>query len=194
MSLRTRQVSKLSPPTWQSCGRDKNRFLTFSDGVHACARYREPDHQLVLGEVMSFYLARLLGLNNVPAVVLSQVDPNHPVWRDAMVDIEAANWRLGSVVALIQWIPELTRDTMPQILREALLAHTTLDVTRDYAVHQQRGTRVSELRYLSVTQAAELAQWSDLVVFDYLTGNYDRVASMQVSFFVEVFMLKQLDF
>ena len=111
-----------------------------------------------------------------------------------MVDIEAANWRLGSVVALIQWIPELTRDTMPQILREALLAHTTLDVTRDYAVHQQRGTRVSELRYLSVTQAAELAQWSDLGVFDYLTGNYDRVASMQVSFFVEVFMLKQLDF
>ena len=27
----------------------------------------------------------------------------------------------------------------------------------------------------------ELVQWSDLIVFDYLTGNYDRVASMQVS-------------
>ena len=35
------------------------------------------------------------------------------------------------------------------------------------------------IRDLSVTEAAELAQWSDLVVFDYLTANYDRVASMQ---------------
>ena len=28
---------------------------------------------------------------------------------------------------------------------------------------------------------ADLVQWSDLIIFDYLTGNYDRVASMQVS-------------
>ena len=28
---------------------------------------------------------------------------------------------------------------------------------------------------------ADLVQWSDLIMFDYLTGNYDRVASMQVS-------------
>ena len=36
-------------------------------------RYREPDQELVLGEVMSFYLARLLGITTVPAVILSQV-------------------------------------------------------------------------------------------------------------------------
>ena len=28
---------------------------------------------------------------------------------------------------------------------------------------------------------SQVAQWSDLVVFDFLTGNYDRVSSMQVS-------------
>ena len=182
MSLRTRRVSSLDTPTWQRCGRDKNRFLTFSDGVHACARYREPDQQLVLGEVMSFYLARLLGLNNVPAVVLSQVDPNHPVWAGVVEDVTASDWRLGSMVALIQWIPELTRDRMPDILRQALMAGTTIDVTYDSAGHVSNDISHVYLRDLSVVQAAELAQWSDMVVFDYITGNYDRIASMQVTF------------
>merc|ERR1712154_135098 len=81
LALRSRTVQSLETPTWLKCGRDKNRFVTFSDGVHACARDREPDQQLVLGEVMSFYLARTLGFTNVPAVILSQVDPNHPMWR-----------------------------------------------------------------------------------------------------------------
>jgi len=179
MSLRTRRVSSLDTPTWQRCGRDKNRFLTFSDGVHACARYREPDQQLVLGEVMSFYLARLLGLNNVPAVVLSQVDPNHPVWAGVVEDVTASDWRLGSMVALIQWIPELTRDRMPDILRQALMAGTTIDVTYDSEGHVSNDIAHVYLRDLSVVQAAELAQWSDMVVFDYITGNYDRIASMQ---------------
>ena len=34
---------------------------------------------------------------------------------------------------------------------------------------------------LDETVLADLVQWSDLIMFDYLTGNYDRVASMQVS-------------
>ena len=72
-SLRSRKVKSLEEPTWLKCGREQNRFVTFKDGVHACARYREPHNQLVLGEVMSFYLARLLGIHNVPAVILSQV-------------------------------------------------------------------------------------------------------------------------
>ena len=72
-SLRSRKVKSLEQPTWLKCGREQNRFVTFKDGVHACARYREPHNQLVLGEVMSFYLARLLGIHNVPAVILSQV-------------------------------------------------------------------------------------------------------------------------
>ena len=74
LALRSRMVQSLEPATWLKCGRGKNRFVTFSDGVHACVRYREePDKQLVLGEVMSFYLARTLGFTNVPAVILSKV-------------------------------------------------------------------------------------------------------------------------
>ena len=47
----------------------------------------------------------------------------------------------------------------------------------------------SELKSLSQNEhedldehiLSDLVQWSDLIMFDYLTGNYDRVASMQVS-------------
>ena len=184
LALRSKTVESLESPTWLKCGRDNNRFVTFSDGVHACARYREPDQQLVLGEVMSFYLARTLGFTNVPAVTLSQVDPNHPMWRGVVSEdgVISEDWRLGSVVALIQWIPDLERSRMPAILREALKARTTIDVTYDIRAEKRDVTRASEarLRDLDIKEAAEVAQWSDLVVFDYLTGNYDRVASMQV--------------
>ena len=35
--------------------------------------------------------------------------------------MEAAGWSREAIVALIQWIPKLTKDTIPSILREALL-------------------------------------------------------------------------
>ena len=175
VSLRTRTVSSLGPASPPRCGHGQSRLLSFSDGVHACAHYRDwADQQQVLGEVMSFYLARLLGLHYVPAVILSQVDPNHPVWRGAMEDVTRAGWRLGSMVAISQWIPHLVRTTMPPTLATALASHTTLDIT-------DHSNEVTSLHHLNVQEAAELAQWSDLVVFDYITGTYDRGDSMQVS-------------
>ena len=60
------------------CGRDKNRFVEFSSGsgMHACARNRGSGRaEFVQGEVMAFYLARLLGITNTPAVALSKVGP-----------------------------------------------------------------------------------------------------------------------
>ena len=138
---------------------------------------------------------------------MAQVDPNHPVWREAVPDITSSGWRLGSVVSLSQWVPGLARRAMPPILRAAITSASTLDLTHDSRVtqqqlrdsnvtqqqlresnvtqQQQRDSNVTQqqqllLRDLSVSEAAELAQWSDLVIFDYITGNYDRVASMMV--------------
>ena len=71
--LRQRKVTKLEKPDWLHCGRDKNRFVHFEDGNQACARFRSNHAEFVQGEVMAFYLARLLGINNTPAVILSQV-------------------------------------------------------------------------------------------------------------------------
>ena len=94
------------------------------------------------------------------------MDPNLPMWKRVTEEVVTSDWRLGSMVALVQWLPSLERSRMPAILLEALEAGTTIDLAR--------------LRDLNIKEAAEVAQWSDLVVFDYLTGNYDRVASMQV--------------
>ena len=72
--LRDRKVKSLESPNWIHCGREKNRFVHFEDGSNACARYRGVDHaEFIQGELMAFYLARLLGISNTPAVILSEV-------------------------------------------------------------------------------------------------------------------------
>ncbi len=78
-------------------------------------------------------------------------------------------WSPGSVVALIQWVPKLTRTTMPRVLRQAILAGTQISL--------------EEIVDMEKEEIGELVQWTDLAIFDYLTGNYDRVASMLVSTF-----------
>ena len=71
--LRQRTVQTIDHPDWLHCGREKNRFVHFHDGTHACARFRANHAEFVQGEVMAFYLARLLGITNTPTVVLSKV-------------------------------------------------------------------------------------------------------------------------
>jgi len=191
--LRSRSVKSLEDPSWLRCGREQNRFVRFQDGSTGCARYREPNSQLIIGEVASFYLARVLGITNVPPVVLSQVDPNSPVWSSALAQVKSSSWRFGSVVALTSWKPHLVRTGMPAILRRALLARSTIDISSSSSVSSsddsekqtialeqlEKEQSRSSLNDLTLKEAAEVAQWSDLVVFDFLTGNYDRVSSMQ---------------
>ena len=72
--IRGKKVARLDLPDWLHCGRERNRFVTFADGSNACLRARgsaRPD--LIQGEVMAFYLARILGMANTPVVVLSEV-------------------------------------------------------------------------------------------------------------------------
>ena len=53
----------------------KNRLVLFEDGSKACCRYRDGSNvnNQIQGELMSFYLGRLLGISNIPVVVLSEV-------------------------------------------------------------------------------------------------------------------------
>ena len=55
------------------CGRPKNRFVSFEDGSNACCRYRGSEEMYLQGELMAFYLGRLLGISSIPVVVLSEV-------------------------------------------------------------------------------------------------------------------------
>ena len=80
-------------------------------------------------------------------------------------------WQEDSIVALIEWLPHLTKSTMPSLLRKQLLQDASEPIS----------LTSPQLLALDPNQLERLVQWSDLIVFDYLTGNYDRVASMQVN-------------
>ncbi|XP_055946623.1 four-jointed box protein 1-like [Argiope bruennichi] len=169
LKLRASRVKRVEAPTWNRCGRPKNQFVVFDDNSKACARYRAPHQYLVQGEVLSFYLARLLGITNVPAVALSAVKDFRGQWNRQNVkqNLMASKWDNNSTVALIQWIENLERDKLPSLLLSSLMHNEILSANN------------GELLTLPVKKLVELLQWSDLIIFDYITGNYDRVASMQ---------------
>ena len=79
-------------------------------------------------------------------------------------------------MALIEWLPNLTKTTMPYLLLQKLQANDSDPI--DGATLERLSSNEEE--GLDDSVLTELVQWSDLIVFDYLTGNYDRVASMQV--------------
>jgi four-jointed box protein 1 len=59
----------------------------------------------VLGEILSFYLSRILGLDNVPIVTLSEANSANKQWQG--MKLAAAGWNESSIVVLIQWIDGL---------------------------------------------------------------------------------------
>ena len=98
-------------------------------------------------------------------------------WADVKEDMESAEWSADAVVALIQWIPRLTKDTMPAALRAALTSLSSSSLPPPPPVGSDPRALV-ELAETEPEALEKLVQWSDLIIFDYLTGNYDRVASM----------------
>lgn len=166
--LRRLRVEEVQAPSWNRCGRPKNQFVIFENGLKACARYRAPHQYLVHGEVLCFYLSRLLGIHNVPVVALASTRDIFR-WSNSEVQssLKKSEWENNATIALIQWIDNLERDRMPALLLSSMLNSQILSV------------KSANLSTMTMKKLVELLQWSDLIVFDYITGNYDRVASMQ---------------
>ena len=62
---------------------------------------------LFAGEILTFHLARLLGLDNIPVVALTQVNSSTLQWQGRADDIAKASWQEGKLAALIQWVDGL---------------------------------------------------------------------------------------
>lgn len=143
------------------CGRSSNRLALLSDGSRACVRYGINPEQ-VQGEALSYHLAGLLGMQErLPPVVLSRLDGGQ--WTPVRQELLGAHWSEGSLVSLARWVDNLTDVVAPELWRSP----------------DGAGRRIQplELRGLGEAELVELVQWSDLVLFDYLTGNFDRLAS-----------------
>ncbi len=82
------------------------------------------------------------------------------VWRG---NIEALEWSPNAIVSLTEFIPNVTGVFIPLHLRK----------------QQGGGLQLSaeNISNMTVTYLVELMQWSDLIIFDYLTANFDRIVS-----------------
>ncbi|TRZ04410.1 hypothetical protein DNTS_013280 [Danionella cerebrum] len=142
------------------CGRTTNRLATFADGSRACVRYGI-DQDQVLGETLSYYLAQVLGISNLPPLVLSKLSSEQ--WSNVRQSIEALGWSPDAIVSLTEFIPNVTGVFIPFYLQkqQLLSAERVSNTTSSYLL--------------------ELMQWGDLILFDYLTANFDRIVSHMFS-------------
>lgn len=154
---RTSRVVKLE----RGCGRLSNQLATFADGTKACVRYGINADQ-VQGETLTYYLASLLGITNLPPLVLSHLNSYSEQWAAVRTRTEGLQWSDGTVVSLTEWISNLSGVVTPAPLRQ-----------ESGGLHPE----LHELRNKSTPELLELMQWSDLIMFDYLTANFDRLVS-----------------
>lgn len=146
----------------EGCGRMQNRLVTFENGTRSCCRYRQ-NHDQIQGEIFSFYLSRLLGLTNVPPSALGIVRAGAWQWAGVGSQLALAQWAEERPVVLTRYVEGLAPAFIPAALRPARRRLHPLTV-------EERDPR-------DVASLAELAQWSDLIIFDYLTANLDRVVN-----------------
>lgn len=146
----------------EGCGRMQNRLITFENGTKSCCRYRQNFDQ-IQGEIFSFYLSRLLGLTNVPPSALGIIRAGTWQWSKVGNQLALAQWAEERPVVMTRYVDNLTSAFIPTSLRSS---------RRRLHPYQVEETDPSDIRALT-----ELAQWSDLIIFDYLTGNLDRVVN-----------------
>ncbi|XP_052897634.1 extracellular serine/threonine protein kinase four-jointed [Anopheles moucheti] len=204
--LREAEVERLEI----GCGRMQNRLLVFRDGTRACARYRQNTDQ-IQGELFSFYLGQLLNLTNLAPSAASIIDPEARLWAAATEELAGAQWKPTKPVVITKWIGNLEPAGIPHPFRP-LERHLNrfdvrnitegLDRPRD-GVRRLLLDRLGTARDVPVSAGAtpsatappsqppspevlerlvELAQWSDLIVFDYLIANLDRVVNNLYNF------------
>ncbi|XP_053396151.1 four-jointed box protein 1-like [Mercenaria mercenaria] len=142
------------------CGSMQNRLITFNDSTRACVRYRMNTDQLQ-GEIYSYYLSNLLGMHYTPPTTLHKVE-NSRQWRDVGEDIIAAKWSENKPIIVTKWIESLEPVYMPDQMK---------DMKRK--LHQEN----YQLYDMADGDLCDLVQWTDLIIFDYISANLDRVVN-----------------
>lgn len=160
------------------CGRMQNRMVIFQDGTRACARYRQNTDQ-IQGELFSFYLGQLLNITNLAPSAASIIDMNSNTWQSAAADIQAAQWKSLKPVVLTKWLADLEPAGIPQPF-QPLERHLNKFDIKNLTINmrkKQTSKTTTDIKKPILTLLIELAQWSDLIVFDYLIANLDRVVN-----------------
>ncbi|XP_013774428.1 uncharacterized protein LOC106459355 [Limulus polyphemus] len=145
----------------KGCGRMQNRLITFDNGKQSCCRYRQNNDQ-IQGEIFSFYLSRLLNIGNLPPSVLAVIRDKEWQWGHVQSQLYLAQWNTERPLVLTMFVDKLIPAYIPRAFR-----------TKERRLHPV----AEDLFNKTLVELVELAQWSDLIVFDYLTANLDRVVN-----------------
>lgn len=144
------------------CGRMGNRLGLLSDGSKICIRYRTNSEQ-IQGELFSYHLSKLLGIRNVLESKLLLINDTDEFW--GHIDIKENSWNNMKVVTATKFI----EDSLPVHLPAAILGgNFKIGLNTSFCGLSQEITTRTRMFLL---------QWSDMVIFDYLIGNFDRVVS-----------------
>uniref|UniRef100_A0A915K381 Uncharacterized protein n=1 Tax=Romanomermis culicivorax TaxID=13658 RepID=A0A915K381_ROMCU len=166
-SFREKFYSKqfsIEPATWKKCGRPDNGYGTFDEDIGSfCVRYRYPHDYLVSGEILAFYFAQYLGIN-VPCVI---VERSTNLLQNFHNNHSNLSWRNDVPVALIEWRDSLK--VLPFYSRSAKIPLAILS-----AIRKNRTVNYGKVKGKPYYQRLNIARWSGVIVFDFITGHHDR--------------------
>ena len=91
-------------------------------------------------------------------------------WTHVKEDTKSAKWDNNTIVAMIKWIPELKGgEKLPPVILERLTFSTSPPPPVGSDPHELVNLYETNPKVLEM-----LLQWSDLIIFDYLTHHNDR--------------------
>ena len=156
-SAKTRSLRVVSLES--GCGRTsrKNRLAVLSDGTRVCCRYPKTDSD-IRAEVYSYHLNGLIGLWNIPPVVVVKVNMSNWQWSTVQEEVRKAQWKNGEFVIMSLFISNLEKVYFPGITTD----NSTLLLSR-----------INALPFV-LSETNLLIQWTDMIVFDVLVGHNDR--------------------
>lgn len=152
--VRTQKVVMLE----KGCGRPKNMLATLEDGTKVCCRYREHQLKELRGDIYSFYFNTMLNLWKVPPSVFVLVDFSQPQWKQVEKAALQSGWSDHSQVVMSHYIKDLNDVFIPKIFQD-----------------RKNNLTLKGMLQTTADRKLQLAQWSDLIVFDYIIGHTDRL-------------------
>ena len=75
----------------------------------------------------------MLGFDNIPIVVLSEVNSSAPQWKGQ--DLARAQWKEGKVVALIEWIKGLDEERWVKVIYRSEVK-VIVNIGQSLVIHQ----------------------------------------------------------
>ena len=132
-----------------------NRLAILEDGTKVCCRI------LKIGNIYSYHLNWLLGLHNVPPVTAVRLNLTNEKWKNVHDVAKTAKW-----YDRMRIIMELFIDNLTEVYNLPYFNDNETSILN---------VPVAEKLPLTPVARKMMVEWSDMILFDFLTGHTDRL-------------------